>query len=344
MKIMKRFFALLLITFVVWICAFPTLAVSSIENTNKVLLSSLSYEECVEFLKNSGIVIPSNLKNVNVKNLIKSIENNPHQSFGINWDVLAEFCENVRTVVNDYYGNTMLLSLFSSNYTLQYSTVYADYAGVGLFNCYAYVLGITTHRCYLGDLSGNTYTGAETIGEITDMVIEDLRSTNLRDDLNRINIYNCIKQQDTRPSSLGIWENVIAARKDLQSTEYGNYDYHFAKLSNGDWLHKPDNSAILKFNESPTNAIAWTNERFYNHVALEHTITYESSIKYILYKTDHDEYVRTGQHYHSGNYHYFEYNFDCSDCGVEGTTWIRYECDGPPCAIIASIEGTPITE
>ena len=42
MKIMKRFFALLLITFVVWICAFPTLAVSSIENTNKVLLSSLS--------------------------------------------------------------------------------------------------------------------------------------------------------------------------------------------------------------------------------------------------------------------------------------------------------------
>lgn len=42
--------------------------------------------------------------------------------------------------------------------------------------------------------------------------------------------------------------------------------------------------------------------------------------------------IYTGNHYHSGNQHYYQYNNKCSTCGyIQNTIWKNYFCPGPPC-------------
>ena len=342
---MKKFAALFLTILITWICIFPTLAINAIENkkSERIILSSLSYEECLFFLASKGVTVPIELEEIDIIQLIGIFERKPNIVFDFENKILLDFCEDVRKVINEYYEDSMLITTALSEYTLQYSTLYQTVPTPGLYNCYAYALGVSTKRCIPGEFSGQTYNGKINVSDLAQLVIDDLQSASLASLLNRDNVYNCILQQDNRPSSLATWENVIAVRKETTYFYEEENDFHFVKLDTAGWLHKPDNSHILKLNDLPNNNISWTSERYTNH-PVEGDRIYDSDIIYILYKTDHIyTYTWTGEHYHSGKLHWYERFYSC-DCGETYTTWESVPCSGPPCSLITSIEETPITE
>ena len=73
----------------------------------KPILSEMSEEDCVEFIKSRGIVIPDDLNNNElwafVKSVIASIEKNPEKNFAISYTITLEFVEDIRQAVIDYY-------------------------------------------------------------------------------------------------------------------------------------------------------------------------------------------------------------------------------------------------
>lgn len=71
---MKRTFALL---FILWLVLSPQMVFASGEDT-QVQLSSLSEEECRQFLSNQGITIPKELEDIKVKELFAQIEADPY--------------------------------------------------------------------------------------------------------------------------------------------------------------------------------------------------------------------------------------------------------------------------
>lgn len=84
---MKRILALLLV------CTLITLACFSAEATEPanqdLLLSELSEDQCIEFILSAGLEIPEALSDYTslgafVKNVIKTVEDNPHHLFIIN--------------------------------------------------------------------------------------------------------------------------------------------------------------------------------------------------------------------------------------------------------------------
>ena len=298
------------------------------EDNAVVPLSSLDNEECKQFLLEQGVVIPEEFSDLNFQNIFSYIEANPDIVFVYGHIPLGEFLGEVRDVVNTYYGYAATYSARSSDYTLQYSTVHEwDPATMSNYNCYAYALGRVSSWCRIGDFSNQTYNESASITDVALMV---------KDDLNGDLGYDCVKVQTSRPSSTNGWENVIAVRKDTDD-EYGiGYkDYHFAKLTSSGWYHKPGDSAVLKFNSAPSNSVDWTNEAYKGYY-IEGHVTYDSALRYLLYKPSHGNttYTYTGEHYHSGSNHYYLYAYVCNDCGDRvSTVWTSSPCSGPPCVV-----------
>lgn len=216
--------------------------------------------------------------------------------------------------------------------SLIYSTLYEWNAStMKKYNCYAYVLGVTNRYCYPGDFSENTYLDSYNVTKTANIIVDDLK-TDLK--------YNCVKKQSSRPTSTGVWENVIALRK--QSTNNKD-DFHLAKLSGGKWYHKPGNSAVLMFKQNPDNATPWILEGYDENGYYRFTDEkYDSNIIYILYKKNHNNTSTwTGEHYHSNGMHYFKYTYKCQNCGNTNTVWTKKVCSGPPCTLPSSIIPTP---
>ena len=254
------------------------------------------------------------------------LEGNPDRPVSVGLRSLNSFIEDVRDVVKTYYGSQG--AVFSSRavtYTLQYSSLYSwDSATMYNYNCYAYALGLTNGIYEPGDFSGQTYSDASSIATVAEQI---------KDDLNLGFGYNCVKVQSNRPTSNVGWANVIAVRKDTTYDFMGRNDFHVAKLTYAGWLHKTGRFAVLKFNSAPTNSIIWTNEG-YDGTYFEPTVTYDSEIRYLLYKANHGNttYTWTGEHYHSGSTHYYLYAYVCNDCGnTVSHVWATTDCDGPPC-------------
>ena len=70
------------------------------------------------------------------------------------------------------------------------------------------------------------------------------------------------------------------------------------------------------------------------NVPIEYLIIQGSSVmaKCYLFRYHNYESVYTGNNYHKGKTHYFEYTNRCAVCGVSsGTTWEMVPCSGPPC-------------
>ena len=68
---------------------------------------------------------------------------------------------------------------------------------------------------------------------------------------------------------------------------------------------------------------------------------YDSSIYYILFKSAHSyTHSYTGNNYHSGSKHYYEYADICTGCSdqkANTTTWSVINCSGPPCIDIMNV-------
>lgn len=325
---MKRFFAyFLVLCLMVLFGSIPASAeTSSHIETDLPLLSSFTDEQCSAFLLTHGVSIPEELVNIDIPELFAMLEDNPDMVIALGSTTLAGFIEAVRVVVKEYYGITAAPSARALAYTLQYSTLYSwNSSTMPYYNCYAYAIGRTS-ACQPGDFSNQTYDDTASIVSLANMI---------KDDLNGDLGFDCVKIQSSRPTSTSGWSNVIAVRKDTTGDFLGFNDYHFAKLSSSSWYHKPGGTAILKFISAPSNSVDWNNEG-YNGTYLEPTVTYDSDIMYLSYKTTHGDtiYESTGENYHSGVRHFYQYSYTCEDCGtVVETVWISEPCSGPPCAI-----------
>lgn len=324
---MKRLFALVLsfcMALSIGVCA-AAAETPLRENENGVLLSSLDYEKCRNFLLNQGVSIPEELSGIDLPKLFADLESNPDMVVSLGWTTLADFIEEVRFVVKSHYGISTAPSARVLAYTLQYSTLYSwNATTMPNYNCYAYAIGRTSD-CQPGDFSNQSYNHSSNIDAVATMIKDDLTG-----DLG----YNCVKVQSNRPTSTSGWTNVIAVRKDTTGDFYGFNDYHFAKLSSSNWYHKPGGAAVLKFISPPSNSVDWTNEA-YDGTYHEPTITYDSDLRYLSYKSSHGDttYTWTGEHYHSGTRHYYLYAYVCDDCGgYASTVWPSTPCAGPPCA------------
>jgi len=92
----------------------------------------------------------------------------------------------------------------------------------------------------------------------------------------------------TKPSQLpDQWFKLIAIRKDTD-----NEDFHFMKSDGSSlnlWSHKPGNTLPLRWNYSSPGSRIWSNEVIWSDgLAYAPNLTYESTIYYIIYKSDND--------------------------------------------------------
>lgn len=336
---MKKFIVLFTVICMLSLCLWPASA-SEKGAENRLKLSRMSEEERAKFLSSMNIIIPEELKDIDIQAMITMLEENPDVPCAvISYTKVAELFEDVRAAVKKYYGiqDNAVFQSASTRYTLQYSTFYLWNTSMNNYNCYAYALSRST-KCHPGDFSGQQYNHNDSITNVAVVV---------KDDLNGDLGYDCVKVQNSRPTTSSGWTNTIAVRKDTTGDCLGVNDYHFAKLSSSSWLHKPGPYAVLKFNSAPTNSVDWTNEAYNGSWYISPSIWYESSIVYLLYKRNHGSttYDWTGNHYHSGASHYYEYAYTCQDCGdITETVLVREPCIGPPCVGHMKISNPSVTE
>lgn len=117
---MKRLFALVLsfcMALSIGVCA-AAAETPLRENENGVLLSSLDYEGCRNFLLNQGVSIPEELSGIDLPKLFADLESNPDMVVSLGWTTLADFIEEVRFVVKSHYGISTAPSARVLAYTL----------------------------------------------------------------------------------------------------------------------------------------------------------------------------------------------------------------------------------
>lgn len=331
----KRFRKLLCIVataalFAIMIC--PVTAETTHITANS--LSSMSEEQCIEFIISNGIDIPDDFVDLPqlgtfVQGIIQAVEANPNYMFAYGYSVTQSFADSIKVLVNSYTGRSDSSSSSGMGidppYTLIDSTLYGAWDDSYVnYNCYLYAIGITSNPGKdPGTFSGGGFNINKSVYEIALLVKRDLESVSLGS--------NCVTTVNARPATLNNSEKMICVRKGVDVL--GAPDYHFMRFSNGNWYHKPSFTAILKYNYQPSNNLDWTNERFWDDRAWKPDTTYSGEIYYIIYKASHSSaYGFTGEHYHSGFRHYAFIN-GCSDCGIV-SNWESWLCLGPPCSIM----------
>jgi len=135
--------------------------------------------------------------------------------------------------------------------------------------------------------SGAAFEGHQitnlSVGDMADMVVRDLLHEG----------YQCTRITTTLPSasSLTSSQSAICIRTgdNGKSMSDPNYrpDYHLMRMFTNNWRHKPGGSAILTYKYSPSNSRYWTNEGITSIGWVAPTITYDSTIYYILYQPLH---------------------------------------------------------
>ena len=201
--------------------------------------------------------------------------------------------------------------------TLKDSVVFGNWEpDDGLYNCYTFAIdkkyGIKNPGQYSGK---NTYENTP-IYDIALLTMEDLNNLG----------YNCVKITSINPNTIKNGEKVICVRK-------GDTDYHFMKLSNGNWYHKPGLSAVLQYIREVNISNVWTDEKYDTGRFFPPFNYYYSDIYYIIYD-DYHNYINkiTGNNYHSGDKHYYQYADICSLCGNYGASqWMSFPCPGTGC-------------
>ncbi len=247
------------------------------------LLSQMTEDECVTFVKNKGIEIPEDFAHSAdlgkiIKEIFIQIENNPNQDFNYNYYVTQLFATDIKKAVYDYYGLDSSIETCStssvSSYTLQDSTLYSN-SGYLNYNCYAYAIDrdeqqseYKTGRQYQpGDISQTEFNMSLSIYNMALVVKADLQALG----------YQQIAVSSVMPT--------IDGNKHLICIRRGTSDYHFMEYISGDWYHKPGFNAILKYNYQPSTSRIWTGEYVdKNGVAHSSSYTYTDTIYYISYQ------------------------------------------------------------
>ncbi len=330
---LKRLLALLFAAIIVAATALPAMAVT-IDSSSSMVLSNMSDEDQLQFLEEQGIKVPDVYADYIIK-WIALVEADPNRHCDVSNPVLYDLALQVQDVIISYAdqrGSSQTCSI-AATYTLQDSTVYGAWSDSYIeYNCYAYALNLTDDFHWPGRFSNtpnqSDFTINDSIYSLACDVMADLKSSTFSN--------NCVYVTSTRPTSLSSSQSCICIRK-------GSEDFYFMKLDGSSWYHKPSWTNPLKYKYTPSNSRIWTNENSKYGVAYAGSTTYTSDIYYIVYQKNHGAttYTQTGNNYHSGSRHYYEYGDKCV-CGYFlSTTWTSVACSGPPCSGIMGITPTP---
>lgn len=167
------------------------------------------------------------------------------------------------------------------------STVYGGWNdSFKVYNCYAYALGRGDDRFNIGDFSNHSlnserYKGVyylkNSIEELRDYTIQDLKVLG----------YECVYTAKNTYYEPFDAQTLICVRK-------SEIDFHFMKYINGDWLHKPGNSWILKYKGNPSAGADWYFEAAYPEKNGEpyflrcNDYPYTGDIYFIMYANSHN--------------------------------------------------------
>lgn len=219
---------------------------------------------------------------------------------------------------------------------------------------------------YVGSLNGIKYYSAGTIetangrsvdvltagSELTQSQITNFNSAYDYDGNIRMSgptsIYNCHSYAWYRHSSTNpYWIDSISQFKlDSACTRVSSaqtYDIIVYVDANGDPLHS---GVVYSVDSSGDLTVCskWGQAGVYLHAVNNVPLDYCSNqatgqITCYLYRYHDYANQHTGNEYHSGARHYFEYADICKICGKQtNTTWTSIVCDGPPCAVIMKLE------
>lgn len=341
---MKKVVVCLVIVLLVFATISPVYALDS--TNQSACLSDMTEKECIEFVTSHGVEIPKELVTYEslgafIKSVITTVENDPNHCFNINYYITLNLANQIKQVVNEYYGtggtsSTLNSASTSSDYTLQDSTAVGTWSPYYLnYNCYAYALGHSypTNGTWLWYYPGYFYDQSKfslslSVADMAELTEYDLRTLG----------YSCISDTTTYSDALALssTHDIICLRK---CSTTGKEDYHYMRYKSGSWYHKPGNTQPLKFKYLPY-AKAWYNEVSFENVEYSGDRYYTGTIYYFAYRTDHkcSTTKYTGENYHLGTSHYYQYVDVCDYCGdtVYNYTWESVPCSGPPCSLLMS--------
>ena len=378
---MKKYWCIVLCFLLILVLNAPAVAASN----EQVVLSDLSQEECIIFLKEQGVDIPQIFEDETTwgffaHSIIEQVEENPNIEFPYGSVMMSEFAYQIKDAVIRYYGVddiAIYADIESPNNIMVDNILYGEWqTEYPEYNCYAYAIGkkewLEPGVSIWLDLGNNkdeyAYNCYANMSTITYWIESDLEYFG--------NTVNSITT--TIPSiEVGGHTHLICVRKDADGVpwyydEDGDlkyfHDYHFMKMGeDGYWYHKPGKTNPLKYLYTPSNEKSWVSEGYNgaNGIFFRYeSVTYDSEIYFIEYTTPHTYAYEscgngqhiltcticgettgsandhnlgigdyTGNHYHEGSVHSYEYRSTCRDCGECVYYWEGMLCMGPPCTV-----------
>ena len=318
--------------------------------------------DSMAFVEEQNIEIPINLQQSDYLStftrelIVKSYES-PDTPFLFNYPPTQEYAENIREAVRAHIDFAAVSAVATTTATsLQYSKVMdsngnwvvsgGDFDIKWLYyNCYAYSINRAEQPQYYssgeyiqyqpGNMSGaGRFVKGTSIDELANIVCADLTSMG----------YSNISTFSTIPA-IDSSQELICVRM------LKDRDYHFMRydLATDAWYHKPGNTAVLKYNYTPSNSYIWNNECSDSsgevHPA---TFEYDSNIVFIKYSKN---LINVGQHSTSREYIeprkdvFCELNFGAAghyDINLESTYSFKYEIYDEDFDVISSGTGASI--
>ncbi len=130
------------------VLAFATILPASARGNENTLLSELSDEGCISFLKEYSIQIPYIYENEIecvpfVRAVIRHVENNPGEIIRCKNYILLRFALDIMTAVNAYYGNTKVMTyeVSDSEDIVEDNIVYVAWESEYVtYNCYGFAI------------------------------------------------------------------------------------------------------------------------------------------------------------------------------------------------------------
>lgn len=268
---MKRIVALIFLTIYVLLFTVPVQASDAHHALTLDYLNSMSREEALIVLQESGLVLPQvyqedhSLALRSINRILTSLSDNPSSLQGINYTQLRLLATEVSNLLG--YDIDLITTRYSatgdSSPLGSWSESYRNY------NCYSYALGITGNPHDPGDWGGFTFNPSSVVW-IKNGIISDLQYMGYS-----------TTASTTKPSSLNSGEKIICARISTDGT-----DYHVMRSvsSVNLWYHKPGISVPLKWNHTSPGYTTWSAEFYGNgNNWYDGGVSYSGTIWYIKY-------------------------------------------------------------
>lgn len=264
----------------------------------------MSESECLEYIRKCGVTIPDDNADGTtwagfVKYTIQQVEDDPYCTFSYSYSLSYRFAEEIRMAVNNYYGISAVynkasdaLQQANARFVLQYSDPLGSWQSEYYnYRCYSYSINAIDKWYDPGEIAGITAAN------------EDILALSFEEQIRRVKAdlaalgFHCISETTICPGYYLKGEGFQAI---CYRTTVGNViqkDYHFMRMDNTYWSHKPATSQPLKYKHLPYEIEqGWNNERKIGSQIYEGKIFYTSEIRYIKYSIPELQYISYNQH------------------------------------------------